>query len=289
MSTKTTPLWLLSIKDVTIRVIQINDEDYINLTDMIKEYGEDSIKNWMRSKDTLEFLGVWEQLYNQNFRTVEFDRLRNEAWTNRFLMSVKKRTDATWAIWILSKKGKVGAWTFAHKDIAFEFASRLNPIFKLYIIKEFQRLKQDESVLSKLEWNTNRVLSKINYRIHTDAVKNHIIIPRKLSGQDTQITYASEADLINKAHFGVTAKEWRTQNPDKKWNIRDDATISQLLILANLESYNAELIKQWISQSERLTILNQTAIDQAISLSLQVSLQQINTIQSLPNKNKKIK
>lgn len=235
---------------------------------MLADYSEDSIKNWLRSKDTIEFLWAWESLYNPEFRTVEFDRLRNESWTNRFQMSVSKWKDATNAIWIFSKKWKYWAWTFAHKDIAFEFASWLSPIFKLYIIKEFDRLKTNEATIQKIEWNTNRILSKVNHFIHTDSIKENLVLPKKLSPKATWVVYASEVDLLNIALFWITAKEWEIKNPElaKDWNMRDFSTTQQLVVLSNLESYNAELIKNWLPQSERLKILNKTAIEQLKSL-----------------------
>lgn len=246
----------------------MEDKDYINLTEMLTNFSEDSIKNWLRSKDTIEFLWARESLHNPNFKTVEFDRLRNEAWTNRFLMSVSKWQNATDAIGIFSKRWKYWAGTFAHKDIAFEFASWLSPIFKLYLIKEFDRLKTNEATLQKIERNTNRILSKVNHFIHTDSIKENLILPQKLSSKDIWFIYASEVDLLNVALFWMTAKEWEKMYPEhaKEWNMRDYATTEQLLVLSNLESYNAELIKNWLPQNERLQILNQTAIEQMESL-----------------------
>ncbi|MCK9272473.1 KilA-N domain-containing protein [Candidatus Gracilibacteria bacterium] len=281
---KILPLGKIQVNELVISVIQIDNKDYINLTEMLKDYSEDSIKNWMKNKDTLEFLGAWESLYNPDFRTVEFDRLRNEAGTNRFLMSVSKWKEATNAIGIFSKKGKYGAGTFAHKDIAFEFASWLSPIFKLYIIKEFDRLKTNEAIIQKIEWNTNRILSKVNHFIHTDSIKENLVLPKKLSPKDIGLVYASELDLLNIALFGLTAKEWELKNQKllKTGNMRDFATTEQLVVLSNLESYNAELIKNGFKQAERLKILNKTAIEQMKSL---LENKNIKSIKSLGENN----
>ena len=252
--------------EITI-ISQGNQDDYISLTDIARyksDEPKDVIKNWMRSKSTIEFLGLWEQLNNPNFKGVEFDAFKNEAGANAFTLSPQKWIDSTNAIGIISRAGR-GGGTFAHKDIAFEFASWVSAEFKLYIIKDYQRLKSDENSRLSLEWNVNRTISKINYKIHTDAIKDKLI-PLGVTPAQQGITYASEAEVLNVALFGKTSKEWRVENPDKKGNIRDYATIQQLIVLSNLESMNAELIKEGVSQRERLCKLNKMAIEQLTSL-----------------------
>ena len=244
------------------------ENEFISLTDIARyksDEPKDVIKNWMRSKDTLEFLGLWEQLHNSTFKGVEFDAFRNQAGSNAFTMSPSKWIDATNAIGIVSKSGRYGG-TFAHSDIAFEFASWVSPEFKLYIIKDYKRLKTEENSRLSLSWNLNREISKLNYRVHTDAIKENLI-PPVLTPQQISYTYASEADLLNTVLFGKTAKEWRDSNPNEKGNIRDDATIYQLLVLANMESYNAILIKQGKSQAERMQLLHELAVQQMKTLS----------------------
>ena len=255
---------IIQAKGFTIEVIT-NDfvNDFISLTDIAKYKSDepnDVIKNWMRSKDTIDFLGLWELLNNPNFKPVEFDGFKKEAGYNAFTMSPKKWIENTNAIGLISRAGRNGG-TFAHKDIAFEFASWISAEFKLYIIKDYERLKQDETNRLSLAWNVKREISKLNYKIHTEAVKTYLI-PKELSKYHQSITYASEADVLNVALFGMTAKEWREQNPDLKGNLRDYASIHQLLVLANMESYNAILIKQGIPQRERLLLLNKMAIEQ---------------------------
>jgi hypothetical protein len=255
---------IIQAKGFTIEVIT-NDfvNDFISLTDIAKYKSDepnDVIKNWMRSKDTIEFLGLWELLNNPNFKPVEFDGFKKEAGYNAFTMSPKKWIENTNAIGLISRAGRNGG-TFAHKDIAFEFASWISAEFKLYIIKDYERLKQDETNRLSLAWNVKREISKLNYKIHTEAVKTYLIT-KELSKYHQSITYASEADVLNVALFGMTAKEWREQNPDLKGNLRDYASIPQLLVLANMESYNAILIKQGIPQRERLLLLNKMAIEQ---------------------------
>ena len=255
---------IIQAKGFTIEVIT-NDfvNDFISLTDIAKYKSDepnDVIKNWMRSKDTIEFLGLWELLNNPNFKPVEFDGFKKEAGYNAFTMSPKKWIENTNAIGLISRAGRNGG-TFAHKDIAFEFASWISAEFKLYIIKDYERLKQDETNRLSLAWNVKREISKLNYKIHTEAVKTYLIT-KELSKYHQSITYASEADVLNVALFGMTAKEWREQNPDLKGNLRDYASIHQLLVLANMESYNAILIKQGIPQPERLLLLNKMAIEQ---------------------------
>ena len=233
---------------------------YISLTDIAKYRSDepnDVIKNWLRNKDTIAFLGLWESLHNPDFKPIEFDGFRNEAGSNAFTMSPTKWIEGVNAKGIISKAGRYGG-TFAHSDIAMEFASWISPEFKLYIIKDFQRLKDDENSRLSLNWNLNRELTKLNYRIHTDAIKENIIIPELTTAQKSFV-YANEADVLNVALFGKTAKEWRDENPDKKGNIRDYSDINYLLVLANLESYNAILIEQNIPQAKRLEMLRSTA------------------------------
>jgi len=242
--------------------------EYISLTDIARyksDEPKDVIMNWMRSRDTLEFLGLWEQLHNPCFKGVEFDSFRKQAGANAFTMSPKKWIEATDAIGIVSKAGRYGG-TYAHSDIAFEFASWISPEFKLYIIKDYKRLKKEENSRLSLNWNLNRELSKINYRIHTDAIKANLI-PPELTPQQISYTYASEADMLNVVLFGKTAKQWRDENPDEPGNIRDHATIYQLLVLANMESYNAILIKQGKAQAERMNLLHELAVQQMSTMS----------------------
>lgn len=233
---------------------------YISLTDIAKYRSNepnDVIKNWLRNKDTIAFLGLWESLHNPDFKPIEFDGFRNEAGSNVFTMSPTKWIEGVNAKGIISKPGRYGG-TFAHSDIAMEFASWISPEFKLYIIKDFQRLKDDENSRLSLNWNLNRELTKLNYKIHTDAIKENLIIPELTTAQKSFV-YANEADVLNVALFGKTAKEWRDENPDKKGNIRDYSDINYLLVLANLESYNAILIEQNIPQAKRLEMLRSTA------------------------------
>lgn len=239
------------------------ENEFISLTDIAKYKSDDPtavIQNWMRNRDVIEFLGLWESLHNSDFKPLEFEGFRNQAGANAFTMSPKKWIDATQAIGIISKSGRYGG-TFAHSDIAFEFASWISPEFKLYIIKDYRRLKYEENSRLSLNWNLNREISKLNYHIHTDAIKSNLI-PPELTPEQISFTYASEADLLNVALFGKTAKQWRTENPDKKGNIRDHATLNQLLVLANMESYNAILIEQGKKQSERLILLRELAMRQ---------------------------
>ena len=256
----------LVVQGIEIHVTTHDDEDYISLTDMVSGFdgGPTLIDAWLRSKNTVDFLGVWERLNNPDFNSVEFDGIRMEAGTNRFRLSAKQWVQKVNGIGLVAKAGRYGG-TFAHKDIAFEFGSWLSPEFKLYLIKEFQRLKTRESQHRQLEWNIRRSLTKTNYRIHTDAIKTHLI-PKEVSNKDAGLIYASEADLLNIALFGKTAKQWRDENPDKEGNIRDYATVEQLVVLASLESQNALLIEQQKSQSERILILNKLAINQMKSL-----------------------
>ena len=257
---------ILKVQGTEIQLFTVNNQDYISLTDMIKSFGDESIiYNWMRNRNTIEFLGIWEQINNSNFNPIEFDRFRKESGLNRFTMSPKKWTEATNAIGVFSKSGRHGGGTYAHKDIAFEFGSWLSPEFKLYLITEFQRLKESESKTNQLEWNLQRTLAKINYRIYTDAIKDNLI-PPKISKTKINTIYATKVDLLNVALFGLTAKEWRDRNPKKDGNIRDYAALEQLVVLTNLESINAMLIHQQLGQSDRLKRLNQLAISQMTSL-----------------------
>jgi hypothetical protein len=225
---------------------------------------DDIIKNWLRNRNTIELLGFWEKMYNPDFKPVEFDGFRKQAGLNSFVLTPKKWIETTGAIGIISKSGRYGG-TFAHKDIAFESASWISIEFKLYIIKEFQRLKEDENSRLKLNWDFQRTLAKVNYHIHTDAIKENLI-PEKVSPKQSSIIYATEADVLNMALFGITAKQWREANPSLKGNVRDYATIEQLVVLSNMESTNALLIHQEIIQSDRLIQLNQLAITQMKSL-----------------------
>ena len=256
----------LTVKGVEVNLTSKDDEDYISLTDMTKSVnGADQlIKNWLQNKNTVDFLGVWEQLNNPGFNLVEFHLIKNEAGLNRFVMSAKQWTERTKGIGLLARAGRYGG-TFAHKDIAFEFGSWLSPEFKLYLIKEFQRFKEQEALSGGLEWSIRRSLSKVQYRVHTDAVKEHLI-PPQLTGAQIGFVYATEADILNKALFGMTAKEWRSANPEADGNIRDNATMEQLVVMSSLESQNALLIQQQMSQSNRLVMLNTLARSQLASL-----------------------
>ena len=223
------------------------------------------IQNWMKTRFTVDFLGIWEQIYNNNFNRVEFDTFRLEVGTNAFVMTPQKWISKTNAIGLISKAGRYGGGTFAHQDIAFEFASWLSPEFKLYLIEEFQRLKFEENEMLSLGWDVKRQLTKINYRIHTDAIKENLI-PNSLTKKQTNVIYASEADVLNVALFGKTAKDWREENINKEGNIRDYCDVTQLVVLANLEGINAQLIRQNLLQSDRLSQLNKIAISQMKSL-----------------------
>ena len=256
----------LNVNQSDITVIHQNETDYISLTDMTVSFKEGSglIGKWITNKNTLEYLGVWEKINNQNFNYPEFGVIGQEAGTNRFMMSVGQWIDRTKAIGMLVKAGRYGG-TYAHKDIAFHFAMWLSPEFQIYLVNEFQRLKDDENSRLKLEWNLQRTLAKVNYQIHTDAIKENLI-PKEITKQQASFVYANEADLLNVALFGITAKEWRETNPDEKGNIRDYATLEQLVVLSNMESINALLIGQGLTQSERLIQLNKVAINQMKSL-----------------------
>jgi len=259
---------IISVQDEEVRLLNHKIGDFISLTDIAKYRNSEEpfsvINNWMRSRSTIEFIGLWEKLNNPVFKPIEFDRFRNEAGNNYFVLSPQKWIRTTSAIGIVSKSGRYGG-TYAHIDIAFEFASWISSEFKLYLITEFKRLKQDESKQKQLDWNLQRTLSKINYRIHTDAIKSNLI-PKEITRQQENFMYANEADLLNVALFGITAKQWRDANLDKKGNIRDTASLEQLVVLSNLESINALLIDQGLQQHERLLQLNGIAITQMKSL-----------------------
>jgi KilA-N domain len=259
---------IINVKGSEISVLLVKKEDYISLTDLARHKDakntDDIIKNWLRNRNTIELLGFWELLNNPDFKPVEFDGFRKQAGLNSFTMTPKKWIETTNSIGIISKSGRFGG-TFAHKDIAFEFASWISIEFKLYFIKEFQRLKDDENNRLKLDWNLQRTLAKVNYHIHTDAIRENLI-PPELTKQQISFVYANEADMLNMALFGKTAQEWRNNHPDHEGNIRDLATIEQLVVLSNMESINAVLIQQQIQQSDRLVQLNRIAISQMKSL-----------------------
>lgn len=264
---------MASKKDILVQgktiTLITSTEDYISLTDIDAAFegGGSHIENWMRNRNTVEFLGVWEKVHNSDFNSVEFDGIFAQTGLNRFKLSVKKWKESTNAIGITAKTGKQGG-TYAHPDIAFNFAYWLSPTFQVYIAKEFQRLKKIEAQERQdaLEWNLKRMLTKLNYTIHTDAIKETLIPPRLAQNSASGLVYAGEADILNVALFGVTAKQWRAQNPQAKGNIRDHATTEQLLVLANLEAINAELIRQGLSEDERVVRLNEAAITQMRSI-----------------------
>lgn len=262
MSRKTSSIL---VQDVPVTVMSIDQRDYISLTDMAKARTDagraaDVIKNWLRARSTLEFLGTWEIMYNPDFKVVEFDHFKSEAGLHTFTLSAKEWIESTHAIGMYVQAGRYGG-TYAHKDIAFEFGSAISPIFKLYLLKEYQRLKDEENDRLKLEWDAKRFLSKNNYLIHTDAIKNYVLPQSNHSKSTEWLVYADEADLLNVALFGCTAKEWRDANPvlAAKQNIRDLASIAQLTVLSNLETHNAEMIKQGIDKAERFDRLKQIA------------------------------
>lgn len=257
----------MTVKGIDVRYSRIKQDDYISLTDIARfknaSTPKDVVKNWLRSKETINFLGLWEILNNPDFNGVEFDSFKSQAGYNAFTLSPEQWIEKTGAVGIATSRGRYSQGTFAHKDIAFEFASWVSAEFKLYFIYEYQRLKTDEQ--KTLEWTAKRELAKINYRIQTDAIKEKLIVP-ELSSRQVSFVYASEADVLNVALFGKTASDWRAENFGKKGNMRDYACIEQLLVLANLESYNAILIEQSLPQAERLVRLNQTARKQLETL-----------------------
>jgi hypothetical protein len=250
----------ISVTGADITVISIDEKDYISLTDMVRniENGLALIEKWLRNKNTIEFIGIWEGMYNPDFNSPEFEGIKNAAGLNRFILSVKQWIEKTNSVGIIAKAGRYGG-TYAHKDIAFEFASWVSPQFKLYLLREFQRLKEEEQ--KALGWSAKRELAKINYHIHTDAIK-HCLVPPELTPQQTSIIYANEADVLNMALFGTTAATWREVNPNLKGNIRDYATINELICLSNMENINAVLINEGLPQRERLIKLNKIAIQQ---------------------------
>ena len=249
----------INVKDTEITVSRINNEDYLCLTDMLKaKDGDFFITDWLRNRNTLEYIGIWEQVYNPNFNYGEFAIIKSQSGLNSFKISVKEFVEKTNAISIQAKAGRYGG-TYAHKDIAFEFAMWISPEFKIYIVKEFQRLKEEEQ--KQLGWSAKRELAKINYRIHTDAIKQNLI-PSEITSAQKSFIYADEADMLNVAMFGITAKQWKEANPQLKGNIRDYATINQLICLSNMENLNAVFINDGLPQSERLEKLNKIAIQQ---------------------------
>lgn len=262
----------INVRGTEIAVIQREGQDYISLTDMLKaKDGDFFISDWLRNRNTVEFLGIWENVHNPRFNSGEFAVIKSQAGLNSYKLSVKEWVEKTNAIGLRATAGRYGG-TFAHHDIAFEFGMWISPEFKVYLIKEFQRLKEDESRRLSLAWNLNRTLAKINYRIHTDAIQAHLI-PAEVTPKQASITYANEADLLNVALFGQTAREWRDANPDKDGNIRDHATLEQLLVLANIENMNAEFIHMELPQGERLKRLNAIAIRQMQTLTARITKQ----------------
>ena len=255
---------IIEVQGTAITVLNQASDEYISLTDIAKHKEPDRsdhvIQNWMRNRNTIEFLGIWERLHNIDFKPLEFEGFKNRAGLNSFVLTPRQWIDATNASGLVSKSGRYGG-TYAHKDIAFEFATWISVEFKLYLIKEFQRLKEDENHRLSLAWNLNRTLSKLNYRIHTDAIKVHLV-PIAVTPSQAAIIYAHEADVLNVALFGQTAKQWRETNPEMEGNMRDYATIEQLLVLANIEGMNAELLHMGLAQGDRLKRLNEIAIRQ---------------------------
>jgi hypothetical protein len=255
----------INVRGTEITVIRREDEDYISLTDMLKaKDGDFFISDWLRNRNTVEFLGIWETVHNPAFNSGEFATIKSQAGLNSYKLSVKEWVEKTSAIGLRAAAGRYGG-TYAHQDIAFEFGMWISPEFKIYLIKEFQRLKEDENRRLSLAWNLNRTLAKINYRLHTDAIQAHLI-PAEVTPKQASITYANEADLLNVALFGQTAREWRDANPGKDGNMRDHATLEQLLVLANIENMNAEFIHMELPQGERLRRLNAIAIRQMQTL-----------------------
>jgi hypothetical protein len=267
----------IEVKGTVVTVLSQASDDYISLTDIAKHKEPDRsdhvIQNWMRNRNTIEFLGVWERLNNADFKPLEFEGFKNKAGLNSFVLTPRQWIDTTHASGLVSKSGRYGG-TYAHRDIAFEFASWISVEFKLYLIKEFQRLKEDESRRLSLAWNLNRTLSKLNYRIHTDAIAAHLI-PATVTPAQAAITYASEADLLNVALFSQTAKQWRDANPKLDGNMREYASVEQLLVLANIEGMNAEFIHMGLTQGDRLTRLNEIAIRQMQVLTSASAIKQL--------------
>ena len=268
----------LIIKNTNINFFSQKEEDFISLTDIAKFKNKEAtglvISHWLSTRYTVEFIGIWEQLHNPNFNVTEYSNIKNKSGSHGYILSSKQWTSKTNAIGIISKPGRYGG-TFAHKDIAFEFASWISPEFKLYLIKEFQRLKKKENEKEQIEWNAKRFLAKANYKVHTDAIKENLI-PKNISKKQSGVIYANEADVLNVALFGMTAKQWREKNKNCKGNMRDHANIIQLVCLAGLESLNAEFIRQEFPQPERLLKLNQIAIIQMKSLAEDNSVKKLN-------------
>jgi hypothetical protein len=255
----------LNVQGNEITIIENRGKEYISLTDMLKaKDGDFFISDWLRNRNTVEYLGIWESVYNPSFNYGEFAIIKSQAGLNSYKISVKEWVEKTNAIGLKATTGRYGG-TYAHPDIAFEFGMWISPQFKIFLIKEFQRLKEEENSRLKLEWNLQRTLAKVNYHIHTNAIKENLI-PKEVTKKQMQLIYADEADLLNIALFGITAKEWREVHPNKEGNIRDEATLEQLVVLSNLESINALLIRQGLSQAERLVELNKTAIAQMKTL-----------------------
>lgn len=273
----------IDVKGSKVGILRVGDIDYISLTDLARYADNDEprlpIRDWMRNKETIAYLGLWEQFNNENFKGGEFATFKNESGSNTFKMSPQKWIRETNAVGIISKSGRYDGGTYAHPDIAFEFASWLSPEFKLYLIKEFERLKKQEAYQNKIEWNANRVLAKANYLIHTDAIKNYIV--PELTEKQIRFIYAEEADVLNVALFGMTAKEWRDKNPElaKEGNIRDYTDLLHLVILNNLENTNAELIRMNIKQSDRLIQLNESARNQMEILKSNNSIKELNLLE----------
>lgn len=264
----------IDVLGTTITVLSQGDEDYISLTDMLKaKDGDFFISDWLRNRNTVEFLGIWERVHNPDFNYGEFAIIRSQAGLNSYKISVKEWVVKTNAVGLRATAGRYGG-TYAHKDIAFEFGMWISPEFKVYLIKEFQRLKEDENRRLSLAWNLNRTLSKLNYRIHTDAIKTRLV-PVAVTPAQASITYASEADVLNVALLGQTAKQWRDANPKLEGNMREYATIEQLLVLANIEGMNAELIHMGLSQGDRLKRLNEIAIRQMQVLTSASAIKQL--------------
>jgi len=271
----------IKVQGTPVSILSDKDGDYISLTDMIRaKDGDFFISDWLRNRNTVEFLGIWESVFNPNFNYGEFAIIRSQVGLNRYKISVKEWVEKTNAIGLKATAGRYGG-TFAHPDIAFEFGMWISPEFKIYLVKEFRRLKEDENRRLSLAWNLNRTLSKLNYRIHTDAIKAHLI-PLEVTPAQAAMTYANEADVLNVALFGLTAKQWRDANPKLEGNMREYATVEQLLVLANIEGMNAEFIHMGLHQGERLKRLNQIAIRQMKTLAAHMPLRQIG-----PSKDKK--
>lgn len=276
----------ITVQEASIKVLDAGRQEYISLTDMAKAFGDDNlIYNWMRNRNTLEFLGLWEVIHNPGFKGLEFETFKTQAGLNSFSMTPKKWIDSTTAIGITSKPGRTRGGTYAHRDIAFEFASWLSPEFKLYLIKEVQRLSELEATRQSQDWQLNRALSKLNYKLHTSAVKKHLI-PASVTSRQASMTYANEADLLNVAVFGMTAKEWRDANPGQSGNMRDDASIPHLLVLANLEVMNAGYLEMGMTQSQRLRLLNRAAIQQLKALEDDKRVRTLPGVKTLPEKDR---